>query len=255
MPHPVHPEAVAMVQHFEGLYLKTYKCPAGVLTIGYGHTGADVHPGLRISEERAESLLQADLLKAAADVDKLVTVPLNDDQRGALASFVFNLGRGSLAGSTLLKKLNKRDYEGAAREFGKWIYATVDGVKKALPGLVTRRDAEAAMFRGEGWRTALEPQRMPQRVQAAAVAKPLVSSGTLKTAVTGLAGAGGVAGLGSDVVGLGEVVQQVQTVKELRDGLAGLLPGNVTMAVVVVLLVAAIGGMAWHRIRMAREGM
>ncbi|HYH17895.1 MAG TPA: lysozyme [Azospirillum sp.] len=253
-PHGMHPSAVALVKHFEGLYLTAYRCPAGVPTIGYGHT-AGVEMGDSVSQADAEIMLSRDLTEAAAQVDKLVKVPLTPEQRGALASFVFNLGAGSLKGSTLLKKLNRRDYEGAAREFGKWIYATVDGVKKALPGLVARRDAEAAMFRGEDWRTALKEQPMPQRVQASAVAKPLVSSGTLKTAMTGLAGAGGVVGLGSDVVGLGEVVQQVQEVKELRDVLSGLLPGNVTMAVVVFLLVAAMGGMAWHRIRMAREGV
>ncbi|HEY0835761.1 MAG TPA: lysozyme, partial [Azospirillum sp.] len=138
---PVCQAAVDLVKHFEGLYLNAYKCPAGVSTIGYGHT-AGVEMGQTITAEQAEAFLQQDLTAAAAQVDKLVKVPLNDDQRGALASFVFNLGAGSLSSSTLLKLLNAKDYEGAAGEFGKWVYATVNGVKKQLPGLVARRAAE-----------------------------------------------------------------------------------------------------------------
>ncbi|SMH29804.1 Phage-related lysozyme (muramidase), GH24 family [Azospirillum lipoferum] len=142
---PVCPAAVDLVKHFEGLYLTAYRCPAGVPTIGYGHT-AGVTMGQVITAAQAEAFLSADLTAAAGQVDELVTVALNPDQRGALASFVFNLGSGSLASSTLLKLLNARDYEGAAIQFDRWVYATVDGVKTRLPGLVARRAAEAALF-------------------------------------------------------------------------------------------------------------
>lgn len=145
---PVCQAAVDLVKHFEGLYLNAYRCPAGVATIGYGHT-AGVQMGQTITQAQADEFLQQDLTSAAASVDRLVTVPLNDDQRGALASFVFNLGAGSLSSSTLLKKLNAKDYEGAAAEFGKWVYCTVGGVKKQLPGLVARRAAESALFQGD----------------------------------------------------------------------------------------------------------
>lgn len=145
-PQRVCQPAVDLVKHLEGLYLSAYRCPAGVPTIGYGHT-AGVQMGDRITEARADELLAQDLAAAAAQVDRLVRVRVNDEQRGALASFVFNLGAGSLAASTLLKKLNAGDHEGAAGEFGKWVYATVGGVKKQLPGLVARRAAEAALFR------------------------------------------------------------------------------------------------------------
>jgi len=138
--------AVALVKHFEGLYRDAYRCPAGVPTIGYGHT-AGVRMGDVIRTSDAELLLEQDLTLAAAQVDKLVRVPVTDEQRGALASFTFNLGAGSLAASTLLKKLNAGDVEGAAAEFGKWVYASVGGLKKQLPGLVARRAAEAALFR------------------------------------------------------------------------------------------------------------
>ncbi|MBK3803674.1 glycoside hydrolase family protein, partial [Azospirillum brasilense] len=68
------------------------------------------------------------------------------EPRGALASFVFNLGAGALRDFTLLRLLNQRDYEGAAGQFGRWVFATVDGVKTRLPGLVKRRAAESLMF-------------------------------------------------------------------------------------------------------------
>ncbi|QCN95674.1 lysozyme [Azospirillum argentinense] len=145
MTTPVCEEAVNLVKHFEGLYLNAYLCPAGVPTIGYGHT-AGVELGQSITSAQADNFLQSDLTAAAAQVDKLVTVALNPDQRGALASFVFNLGAGSLQCSTLLRLLNQGDYEGAAGQFGRWVYATVNGVKTQLPGLVKRRAAEADLF-------------------------------------------------------------------------------------------------------------
>ncbi|MFL7906018.1 lysozyme [Azospirillum argentinense] len=145
IPREIHPDALALVRHFEGLYLKAYLCPAGVPTIGYGHT-AGVRMGQTINGLQAEVYLRADMADAARDVYRLVKVPLTDRQRGALTSFVFNLGAGTLRDSTLLRLLNQRDYEGAAGQFGRWVFATVDGVKTRLPGLVKRRAAESLMF-------------------------------------------------------------------------------------------------------------
>ncbi len=145
MPHEIHPDALALVRHFEGLYLSTYLCPAGVPTIGYGHT-AGVRMGQTIDGLQAEVFLRADMADAAAQVDKLVAAPLTDRQRGALASFVFNLGAGALRDSTLRSMLNNGDYKGAAGQFGRWVYATVNGEKAQLPGLVKRRAAEKALF-------------------------------------------------------------------------------------------------------------
>lgn len=139
------PAAFDLVRNFEGLYLTAYRCPAGIPTIGFGRT-AGVKMGQTITRAQAETYLRADMSAAAAQVDKLVKVLLTPNQRGALASFVFNLGAGSLQQSTLLKLLNQRDYAGAADQFGRWVYATVNGVKTELPGLVKRRAAERALF-------------------------------------------------------------------------------------------------------------
>ncbi len=138
----IHPAAVALIKEAEGCKLKAYLCPAGVLTIGYGHT-AGVTKGQSITATQAEAYLTADLAEAATQVDRLVKVPLTETQRGALASFVFNLGAGSLQRSTLLVKLNAGDHQGAADQFRVWI--NVNG--KPSSGLIKRRAAEAELFR------------------------------------------------------------------------------------------------------------
>ncbi|WP_109155473.1 glycoside hydrolase family protein [Azospirillum sp. TSH20] len=170
MTKPVCPAAVDLVKHFEGLKLKAYLCPAGVWTCGWGATGDGVTPTTVWTREQAEARLAADLAEAAADVDRYVRVPINDDQRGSLSSFVFNLGAGSLCQSTLLRKLNSGDAIGAAAEFGKWVYATVDDKPTKLAGLVSRRAAEAALFQGRDWTDVAPavPDPQPQAVTAPA---------------------------------------------------------------------------------------
>lgn len=134
-------ENCEIIKHFEGLRLEAYKCPAGVLTIGYGHT-SEVFEGMTISEERAEQLLIMDIADAETAVNTLVTVELNQNQFDALVSFVFNLGSGNFSSSTLLKVLNKGNYLECANQFRKWNRA--DG--KVLEGLKKRRAAESLLF-------------------------------------------------------------------------------------------------------------
>jgi lysozyme len=135
-----------LISSFEGLALKTYSDPVGILTIGFGHTGPDVHKGLVITKPRAYELLRTDTSGAAAEVERLVKRPLAQNQFDALVSLVFNAGSAPLVG-TLGKKLNARDDAGAADEFGRWVKGTVNGALVTLQGLVRRREAEAAMFR------------------------------------------------------------------------------------------------------------
>lgn len=135
---------IELVKKYEGLELVAYKCPAGILTIGYGRTGPSVKPGLKITKEQAEKWLIEDLERAATAVRKLVKVPLNDNQFGALVSFTFNLGAQRLKGSTLLKLLNQQKYDLAAEEFPKWCKAN----GKTLKGLLNRRLEEKALFKG-----------------------------------------------------------------------------------------------------------
>lgn len=131
-----------LIKRFEGLRLKAYLCPANVWTIGYGHTGSDVKKGMEITKERAEELLRRDVARFETGVSN-VAATFTQGQFDALVSFAFNLGLGALMSSTLLRKHKAGDYEGAANEFRKWVYAR--GQK--LPGLVTRRVAEAELYR------------------------------------------------------------------------------------------------------------
>lgn len=130
-----------IVKLYEGLRLEAYLCPAGVPTIGYGHTKG-VSLGMTCTKEQAEEWLENDFYMARNDVNAVVKVPLTQNQLDALGSFVFNLGVRKLIQSTLLKKLNAGDYSGAAAEFDKWVFA---GGKK-LNGLVKRRAAEKQLF-------------------------------------------------------------------------------------------------------------
>lgn len=134
--------AIDIVEKFEGLRLRSYKCPAGIWTCGVGHTGPDVVEGMVVSEDVAEEWLRVDLEESAKTVDRAVRVPLNANERSALISFVFNLGSGAFTSSTLLKVLNMGDRLGAANQFLRWDKAG----GKVLPGLTKRREAERALF-------------------------------------------------------------------------------------------------------------
>lgn len=130
-----------LIKQFEGLYLKAYRCPAGVPTIGYGHT-AGVAMGQTITQQQADDYLRRDVRQFERAVARLVTVPLTQGQFDALVSFAFNLGEGALAQSTLLRLLNAGDHAGAADQFDRWNKAG----GRVLPGLVRRRAAERALF-------------------------------------------------------------------------------------------------------------
>jgi len=146
MARQINEAGLALIKVYEGLRLKAYQDSVGVWTIGYGHTN-NVKPGDVLSDEsQASGLLAFDLANAEAAVSRLVKVDLTDNQFAALVSFVFNLGSGNFAMSTLLKKINSGDMAGAAKEFKRWNRAG----KKVLAGLVRRRDAEAALFQDSG---------------------------------------------------------------------------------------------------------
>lgn len=139
-------DGLMVVKHFEGLYLKAYVDPVGVWTIGYGHTGSAAHSGNIISEPEAENLLREDMGESEYFVERYIDFDLKQHQFDALVSFTFNVGGGALAKSTLRKKLNSGDVEGAAAEFPRWNKGTVNGQKVVLPGLTRRRSSERFLF-------------------------------------------------------------------------------------------------------------
>lgn len=135
--------AVPLVAAFEGLRQTAYLDPVGIPTACFGATKG-VRLGQVYTREQCDNLLAQDLLIANADVNSCVRVPLTEGQRVALVSFTYNVGRGNLCGSTLVRKLNAGDYVGACNELPRWVYAK--GVK--LPGLVNRREQERALCLG-----------------------------------------------------------------------------------------------------------
>ena len=140
----VSQNGIDLIKKFEGIRLKSYICPAGVLTIGYGHTGSDVYPNQQITEEQAERLLWKDTESAQQTVSSFVTVKLNQNEYDALVSFTFNVGPTAFVNSTLLRLLNHgAERKVVASEFARWVKA---GGNDAVPGLVRRRDAEKALF-------------------------------------------------------------------------------------------------------------
>lgn len=140
------PKGIALIKSAEGLRLKAYPDPGtGWLpwTIGYGST-VGVTQAMVITEAQAELMLAADLVRFERAVERLVQVPLTQGQFDALVSFTYNVGEGNFTKSTLLRKLNAGDTAGAAEQFARWVNAA----GKVLPGLVKRRAAERALFKG-----------------------------------------------------------------------------------------------------------
>ncbi len=131
-----------LLKSFESCKLKAYKCPAGIWTIGWGHTGKDVREGLEISQIQADALLQKDLNHFIGAVSALLKHNINDNRFSALVCFAYNVGVAALAKSLLLVAINKNEYESAAKQFMRWNHA--DG--KIVDGLTRRRQAERELF-------------------------------------------------------------------------------------------------------------
>lgn len=121
----------------EGVRTKAYKDTKGIWTIGVGHTGPDVVEGLVIPLTHAYALFHIDLLWAEDAINENVTAPLTQNQFDALVSFTYNVGENAFKKSTLLRKLNAGDYEGAIREFDRW---------HIPPEITKRRDSEKKQF-------------------------------------------------------------------------------------------------------------
>ena len=136
----------ALIREFDGFVANAYLCPAKVWTIGIGTTiypnGTKVKKGDKCTQAQALEYLQHDLKSFEKTVNDSVKVPLSQNQFDALVSLAYNIGSGAFKNSTLLKKLNAKDYAGAADQFLVWN----KGGGKVLKGLVRRRDAERALF-------------------------------------------------------------------------------------------------------------
>lgn len=134
-----------LIKSFEGCELHAYPDPGtngDPWTVGYGHTGSEVVPGLVITQDQADDYLRLDVQRFEQCVEQSLLVDVTQNQFDALVCFAFNVGCGALSGSTLLKLLNNGDSEAAAQQFARWSKAG----GKVMAGLVRRRDAERKLF-------------------------------------------------------------------------------------------------------------
>ena len=222
-----------LLKKFEGCKLKAYRCPAGICTIGYGHTSAagapNVQDGMTITQADADAILRQDLIKYERSVQDLVKVDLTQNQFDVLVDFAYNAGVGNLKSSTMLKKINAGQLDTVPDELMKW----TKGGGKVLPGLVRRRQAEAAWWNAhqdhphdhQDHRS--EPDAPPQRT--------MVDSKQGNAAIL----TAGIGGLGAAK----EIAAQAQDASDVANQFVGLLsnPNFVAMAAVVGL-----GAAIWY---------
>lgn len=139
-------EGLALIRRFEGFRGEAYRCPAGVWTIGYGHTSQAgppaVKPGMRMSEAEADAVLARDVEVFARAVRAGLTREIGPQQFSALVSFAFNVGTGAFSRSSVLRMVNAGRFDAVPARLKLWVKAR----GKVLPGLERRRAAEAALF-------------------------------------------------------------------------------------------------------------
>lgn len=137
--------AIDLVKRYEGFKPEAYQDSVGVWTIGYGTTiinGQPVKAGMTITEDQALQLVKQEVNKLWSQIEQITKVNLNENQMNALVDFAYNLGFNALKTSTLMKYVNESQFDKAADEFGRWVFAG----GKVLPGLVKRREAEKQLF-------------------------------------------------------------------------------------------------------------
>ncbi len=246
LPWPIALAAVNLIAEREqgprgGVALKAYLCPAKVWTIGWGETDADkARPGATCTREQADGWLLDDLTQRTAQVRALLTVHAEPNALGAMVSLAYNIGLGAFKGSTVLKAHNAGDHQAAARAFGLWNKARVNGVLTVLPGLTSRRAAEAALYLQPEADAA--PERMPQAVAAESTlaASPITQGGAVTAGVGGLTL---VQQAGEQAGAVGAAVEQVK----------GLIVGGLGLphwTLPVLLIAAGVAVMVWrHRQR------
>ena len=231
---------LALVKEFEGLRLTSYKCPANVWTIGYGHTSAAGDPKVKaemvITKEEADQILKRDMDQYEEGVRRLVKVKINQGQFDALVDFAYNAGVGALEKSTLLKKVNAGKFSEVPAEFMKW----TKGGGRELPGLVRRRRAEVKLWRGLD--TEIPVLHTQSRFQPD---QPKASKSIVQSAEANTAAAAG--GLGTIAV-----VQEVLPIVREGSDLANSM--SATVLILVVIIAAAAAVWYFHKKRLDEEG-
>ena len=222
-----------LLKQFEGCKLASYRCPANVLTVGYGHTSAagspEVTEGMKITQAQANTILTSDLVKFENGVEGLLKQPVTQGQFDVLVDFAYNAGLGNLKNSGILKKVNAAQFDAVPAELMKW----TKGGGKVLPGLVKRCQARSLW-----WTThssapideqehRAEPDPVPQKTMADS------KQGNAALVTAGLGGLGAAK----------EIAAQAQDASDTANQFIGLLgnPNFLIMAAVIGL-----GAAIWY---------
>jgi len=234
----------ALLKKFEGCKLKAYRCPAGICTIGYGHTSAAGNPtvvdGLTIRQDQAEAILRSDLVKYETAVHNMVEQSLTQHQFDVLVDFAYNAGVGNLKSSTLLKKVNAGQFDAVPAELMKW----TKGGGKVLAGLVRRRQAESAWWLSHEMvpmtaaaaAEVADADDQEQRVSPDAVSIPSMATSSQGNAAIITAGLGGL-GMAK------QVAANAQDASDTANQIMGLL-GNTNF--LIMLAIVGLGGAIWY---------
>jgi len=219
----VNQETVDLIKRWEGFRAEPYKCPAGVDTIGYGHTATKslMKRGTKITEARAAKLLRSDLAIYEKAISEMVSVDLTDGQYGALVSWCFNVGIGAAQKSTLIKKLNAGDYESVPKELARWnkVKGTV------VPGLVNRRAAEAGLWARGNFVSSTTGEEVSEATAGLSTA---LSSNTAKGAATV-----------ATISAAGTALSEAEPVIRIMGGMSPWIVGG-------LILVALVGVIIWR---------
>ena len=241
LPWPIPLDAVALIAESEGLRLRAYRCPAGVWTIGWGETEG-VHPGDTCTREQADRWLCEDVTDRTRAVRAMCTVEPSPAELGAMVALAYNIGLTGFERSTVLRQHNTGNRQAAARAFGLWNKARVNGTLTTLPGLTARRAREAAMYlMGDA-----DPASMPQAVEAESsiATSPIARGGVVA------AGAGVLEGLRQIGESVGSVRGPLDAAKGVLVDTLGVPPSWILPAVLIVAGVLVVR----HRLRQRREG-
>ncbi|MBY0317910.1 MAG: lysozyme [Reyranella sp.] len=247
MPREVSAEGRALIQQFEGLSLTAYLCPAGKWTIGYGHTEG-VQAGDKVTKARADRMLAADLVSYGnAVADAIGDGEASQHEFDAMVSLAFNVGIAGFKGSTVLRLHRQGDRQGAARAFGMWNKAMVNGRLQEVPGLTRRRAAETAFY--------LTPDQLAESAAASRHPMPqaVAPPPTAASSKTVIAGGVGVATAAASVADqANQITTTVTSITQATTSVHGLLKlGGLAVSVIAL---AAVGYMLWRYIQKRRRG-
>lgn len=207
MSRQVNEAGLALIKQWEGCRLEAYRDVGGVWTIGYGHTRT-ARPGMRITQEQAESLLVEDLRVFEAAIVQAVRVDLNDNQFAALVSWAFNVGAAAARSSSLIRRLNEGNYDCVPAELARW--NKVKG--KVVDGLSNRRAAEAGLWARGAFVasrdvTPTEPSSASTTAEAGKLGAVAAAAAAASPAITSLSGVHWAVGVAliAGIVGLAAI--------------------------------------------------